>query len=185
MSDWIAGLKTGDERSVDELWQRYFQRLVKLADRRLPRGIRPVFDGEDVALSAFHSLCAGVVDGRFPELRSRDELWSLLIVITARKALRKGRSEGALKRGGGWRAESAEVAEIAGSEPSPEFAAQVVDETERLVELLGDDDLRALARGKLEGLTNGELAERLGCTVRTVERRLALVRRLWTERGLG
>jgi hypothetical protein len=47
---------------------------------------RRVADEEDVALSAFDSFCAGAERGRFPDLKDRDNLWALLVTITARKA---------------------------------------------------------------------------------------------------
>ena len=98
---WIDGLRRGSEESAQQLWERYFSQLVLLAGKRLPRGVRRDFDEEDVALSAFHSLCAGVKDGKFPRLEDRDTLWSLLVVITARKAMRRLRSATTQRRGGG------------------------------------------------------------------------------------
>ena len=90
-----------------------------------------------------------------------------------------------MKRGGGRADAALEVVEIAGTAPTPEFAALVVDQTEHLLEILEDEGLRRIARGKLEGATNEELARRCGCTVRTVERRLGLIRRIWSERGIA
>src|SRR5271165_6376539 len=58
-------------------------------------------DLEDVALSAFASFCRGVEGGRFPQLADRDDLWRLLVTITARKALHLARDERNQKRGGG------------------------------------------------------------------------------------
>lgn len=184
VTHWIHGLRGGDEQSADELWRRYFRKLVALAEGRLPGRVRKAYDGEDVALSAFHSLCVGVRKGRFPDLDSRDELWSLLVVIAARKAQHRVRHEETAKRGGGRAPEARELAEIAGTSPTPEFAALVVDQTDHLLEILGDDGLREIARGKLEGCTNEELALASDCTVRTIERRLGLIRRIWTERGV-
>ena len=39
-----------------------------------------------MALSAFDSFCRGVEQGRFPQLKDRDGLWALLVLITVRKA---------------------------------------------------------------------------------------------------
>ncbi|MFG0317278.1 MAG: ECF-type sigma factor [Planctomycetota bacterium JB042] len=182
VSQWIEGLRGGDERAAGELWRRYFRRLVALADARLPRSRRS-FDEEDVALSAFHSLCEGVRGGRFPALGRRDELWSLLAVITARKAAGRRRGEAAQKRGGGAEPDGAEVTSVLGAEPTPEFAAEVAEESERLLAALPDDAMRDIALRKLEGYTNEEIAADLDCAVRTVERRLGLIRRLWAERA--
>jgi DNA-directed RNA polymerase specialized sigma24 family protein len=41
----------------------------------------------------------------------------------------------------------------------------------------------ALATAKLEGYTNDEIAEQLGCSQRTVERRLHLIRKKWEQEG--
>jgi DNA-directed RNA polymerase specialized sigma24 family protein len=49
-----------------------------------------------------------------------------------------------------------------------------------LLEQLGDDVLRSIAVWKMEGLTNQEIAARLGCAVPTVERRLRLIRKTWS-----
>ena len=47
---------------------------------------------------------------------------------------------------------------------------------------LRDPALRRVAVWKLEGYTNAEIAERQGCSLPTVERRLAIIRRLLKER---
>ncbi len=59
VSAWLEQIKAGDRHSVGELLERYFQRLTELADARLRNS--PHLDGyeEDVALSAFKSLCIG------------------------------------------------------------------------------------------------------------------------------
>ncbi len=142
---------------------------------------RRSFDQEDVAISAFHSLCEGVRGGRFPELSHREDLWSLLVVITARKTSAKLRGESALKRGGANTPAEVDLSSLLGTEPTPEFAAELADESERLLQILDDEDLRAIAIRKLEGYQNREIADEVGCALRTVERRLALIRQAWSE----
>ena len=82
------------------LWERYFDRLVRLARKRLACRAGGVEDEEDAALSAFDSFCAGLARGRFTELGDRDDLWKLLVVITARKAAAQVDRRRTLKRGG-------------------------------------------------------------------------------------
>ena len=81
----VADLKGGDHAAAQVLWERYFDRLVRLARRRLAISRRTGADAdeEDAALSAFDSFCAGLAGGRFPRLEDRDDLWGLLVVITA------------------------------------------------------------------------------------------------------
>ena len=104
---WIGQLQAGDPAAAQPLWERYFRHLVDLARRKL-LGARPQgADEEDVALSAFDSFCRGLKRGRFPELQDRDNLWKLLVVLTARKACHLLRDEQRLKRGGGQKAGTA------------------------------------------------------------------------------
>jgi hypothetical protein len=98
---WIDQLQLGDPAAVQQLWQRYFQRLVGLARKKLANAPRRVADEEDVALSAFDSFCRNAEQGRFPDLADRDGLWRLLVVMTARKAGHLRRDQGRQKRGGG------------------------------------------------------------------------------------
>jgi DNA-directed RNA polymerase specialized sigma24 family protein len=183
VTHWLDQLRAGDPAAARPLWQRYFARLVALARRRLRGAPRAVADEEDVALSAFDSFCRAAREDRFPELADRDDLWRLLVVLTERKAIDAVRRQGRAKRGGGRAAGGPALAALAGREPTPEFAALVAEECERLLGLLDDDALRTLALLKLEGYANGEIAERLGCALRTVERKLAVIRGLWGGEG--
>ena len=69
---------------------------------------------------------------------------------------------------------------MVGTEPTPEFAEQVSQEMSRLLAVLGDDSLRQIALAKLEGYQNAEIAEKTGVQTRTIERKLHLIRELWS-----
>src|SRR5262249_32214990 len=150
-----------------------------------------VADEEDVALSAFDSFCQGAEQGRFPQLTDRDNLWHLLVTLTARKAVDLVRAEGRLRRGGGKVLDEsglllapvgpAELEQVVGREPTPEFAAQVAEECRRLLAHLADPALQEVALAKMEGHTNAEVAAKLGCGLRSVERKLRLIRSLWEQ----
>jgi DNA-directed RNA polymerase specialized sigma24 family protein len=189
---WIDGMKTGDERATRKLWDRYFGRLVRLAARRLPHNARRDADEEDVALSAFHSFCGRAARDQFPQLSDRDDLWRLLATITARKATGVIRRRSCLKRGAGVvvsesgivdgpKAEQAGLARFLDRAPSPEIATQMAEDYERLMKGLGDESLQVVARMKLEGHSNGEIAARLRVSSRTVDRKLRLIRSIWQE----
>jgi DNA-binding NarL/FixJ family response regulator len=61
------------------------------------------------------------------------------------------------------------------------LAAQLVEQYQILLERLGDDKLRQIAVWKLEGWTNGEIADKLNCSRRTVIRKLETIRLIWSE----
>jgi DNA-directed RNA polymerase specialized sigma24 family protein len=48
-----------------------------------------------------------------------------------------------------------------------------------LLLLLDNEELRRIAVLKMEGYTNQDIAEHLGCAPVTVERRLKLIRKSW------
>jgi DNA-directed RNA polymerase specialized sigma24 family protein len=182
---WMGQLKTGDSLAAQKLWETYFTRMVQLARHRLDRAPRRMADEEDVALSAFHSLCRGLQADRFPRLGDRDDLWALLVAITAHKCVDLVRGENRQKRGGGAEAVPT-FDELVSQEPSPAFAAEVADQFELLLTLLdatGDADLKAIALGRMQGETPAELAERLGCSRRSVERKLQVIMRVWEREG--
>jgi RNA polymerase sigma factor (sigma-70 family) len=189
---WVTALKGGDLAAAQPLWERYHRRLVALARQKLRAARRRAADEEDVVQSAFHSFFEGVARGRFPQLNDRDNLWRLLVVITARKALDQLAHEHSLRQGGGalqgesriypvgaeW--DTAAIEQVVGEEPTPEFAAQVAEQYQRLLDLLGDESLQRVAVWKMEGLTNDEVAARLDCSRRTVARKLETIRIIWS-----
>lgn len=179
VSHWIHLVKEGDQDAVRQLWQRYYLQMVALARSRLHPKARGLADEEDVALSAFASFCRSAEDGRFPDLADRDQLWRLLVVITARKSLRLQRDSGREKRGGQATREEVELEALVGEAPTPEFAAQCGEQCRLLLALLRDPELVQLAVWKMEGYRNDEIAQRLDCAPRTVERKLQLIRTIW------
>jgi RNA polymerase sigma factor (sigma-70 family) len=199
ISHWISQLKAGDPAAAQPLWERYVDKLVGLARKKLRGSPRRAADEEDVALSAFDSFCRGAARGRFPLLTDRNDLWGLLIVITARKAFDQLRHERSRKQGGGKvsgesairkhpaSAEGEEdeedgLAQVLGREPSPEVAVIMADELQQSMDRLTDAELRTVAMCKLEGYTNTEIAAKLGCAESTVERRLRVIRTLWDDK---
>ncbi len=184
---WISRLRAGDVAAAQGLWELYFRPMVELARRRLGAVPRRAADEEDAALSAFNSFCAGARGGRFPRLADRHNLWPLLAAITDHKCADLVRREARLKRGGRLTAVPvSDFDQIAGRELPPEIAVQAAEELERrLVQLdrAGDPDLRPVALARLAGEPVTAIAARLGCVRRTVERKLNLIVRLWSEGG--
>jgi DNA-directed RNA polymerase specialized sigma24 family protein len=71
------------------------------------------------------------------------------------------------------------LSQLVGKEPDPQAAFQVAEECQNILDRLSDTILRAIALWKIEGFTTEEIASKLGCTTRTIERKLQLIRRLW------
>lgn len=178
VSHWLDGLREGDSVAAQELWNRYFARLVIVAESRLA-SLRREASGEDVALSAMKSVMLGVRENRYPDLADRDSLWPLLVTIAARKSVSQQRRQLAQKRSSANECRLEDLRDYIGVEPSPQFAVEVADELERLFTALGDDALQAIVEQKLAGFTNEEIADKLGCSTRTVIRKLNRIRQEW------
>lgn len=185
----LQQLQAGRRDAAEALWRLYFPRLVRLARGHLQGLPRRAADEEDVALTAFDSFCRGAEQGRFPRLTDRDGLWRLLVTVTARHAAEWRQHETRQKRGGGdVRGHSAVTAaddpgdgfdRLPDAAADPGFEAAAAEACRRLLDLLGDEQLRQIAVWRMEGYTNQEIADRLGCVVETVERRLRLIRSAW------
>jgi DNA-directed RNA polymerase specialized sigma24 family protein len=182
---WITALQAGDAAAAQQLWVRYFRRLVGLARTRLQGARQLAADEEDVALSAFDSFFRHAEAGRFPQLADRDSLWRLLVTITARKAGHLLRHEGRQKRGGlAQMPENDEdqlLDEVLSREPDPEFSVQVADEYQRLLRLLGDAELESVALWRMEGYSVEEIADRLQYAPRSIKRKLNVIREKWVK----
>jgi DNA-directed RNA polymerase specialized sigma24 family protein len=170
------------DTAAQKLWEHAFSKLIRIARGMLRNTHRGAADEEDIALSAFQSLCDGAARGRFPHLDSRDSLWRVLYTITLRTVLAEKAYQKAEKRSAG-RIVSADIEAVVDHEPGPEFAAMLVDELRFLLNVLRDDGLRQVSRLVLEGFSNQEIAKQMNCHVLTIERKRDLIRRAW-EREL-
>ncbi len=179
VTDWLFRLGE-DEDAAALLWERFSGRMAQLARQRL-RSVRTgAFDEEDVALSAFNTFCQAMRNGRSEPPDSRDGLWRLLAVITARKANQRIKQETRLKRGGDVaRTNDVDWHEVTSEEPTPEVVVLLTDQCRQLLEDLPDDDLRRVAILKLEGLSNKEIVERTRFSRPTIQRMLKIIRQSW------
>jgi DNA-directed RNA polymerase specialized sigma24 family protein len=179
ITGWIRGSEAGDGQSQEKLWNHYFDRVVRLARSRMYAIQASVYDEEDAAVSALNSLFRGIRKNQYPDLHSRDNLWRLLILITHRKLIAQKRRQAARISPAVQDEASERIDQIVSSEPTPELVAEVMDETERLLKLLGEDKLRRIAVMRMDGLSTEEIAVRLGSTSRTIRRKLERIRDIW------
>ena len=190
---WIDGLQNGTASEDQQaIWDRYFQRMVAIARRKLPASVSRSVDGEDIALSALNSFFHAVKLGRYPDLRDRTELWPLLVRIVVCKAANSRDRELAQKRGAGRvRGDSALAASnaegrnfgfdrVEASEPTPDDIVELRQLVQVMMESLESEMLRQIARLRLNGHSNREIAEHLNVSERTIERKLIRIRSRWS-----
>ncbi|QDV06569.1 RNA polymerase sigma factor [Planctomycetes bacterium Poly30] len=183
VTQWIQGIKGGDEHAAEMIWQRFFQRVCGLANQRLGSTPRAASDSEDVALSAIHALYRGARDDRFRQLQSREDLWNLLAVITIRKSIdarrRSHAREGVSGSSGSDVDDVADPLSLFGGANTCSLDALCATGHE-MVESL-EEKLRPVAMLRLEGYSNQEIASKLGRSLPTIERYLRMIRHQWQE----
>ena len=109
--------------------------------------------------------------------------------MTVRKAVDIIRRQNAIKNGGGRiRQESVLRANPAADcifdsmedgQETPDLVVAMRESFQLLLEKLQDSELKEIALAKLDGLENAEIAGELNCSLRTIERRLKLIRKIW------
>ena len=178
----MAGLRGRDGEAARQLFNRFAGRLIGLARARLDQRVRAKVGPEDVVQSAFKSFFRCQADGQF-DVQSWDALWSLLVVITARKCGRQlRRFHGAgrdVRREVPAPASSDDSApgwEALARDPSPEEAAVLAETLERLMGGLKERERQVLEL-RLQGYTVPEISSRVGRTEFTVQGILKRVRR--------
>ena len=179
------------EEAAANIWKRYCTVLLDLACMNLNARLRRRVGEDDVVQRTFKSFFLRQQQGQY-NLADRNDLMSLLIQMTLNKASSAATKEARRRRDyrrdqpapttdpqsgedDTWLFELAQQ-----GEPTPDVAAALAEDAEqRLIKL--PDDLRRIALWKLEGYTNVEIAAlpQMNCTVRTVERKLKLIREAW------
>lgn len=193
VTEWLQIFREGDDAGAAKLWDRYFNQLLAAARRRLSYSSRSQADEEDLAICVLTSFFSGVKSGRNQNVRNRDELWQMLELITKRRATDQARRATAAKRS--FRPQQKQIAwsvlnqlklpdvgpvdELVSQEISPEIAAELNDELKHLQSKLQDDEMRNIVELRLLGMTNPEIAERLGRSLSSVERKMRLIKATW------
>jgi RNA polymerase sigma factor (sigma-70 family) len=179
---WIGQLKAGEEAALAKLHARYWPFLVGLARNRLKGVPGRATDEEDVAQDAFWSFYRSLKAGQVPRLFNRQHFLALLSHIIACKAVNHIEHErGVQKRGAGKvQGESALDSLVADDRPTPLEQLLLDESYQHFVSCL-PEKLRPFAELYLAGCTHKEIAARLGCVERTVERKIPLILERWQQ----
>lgn len=181
--DLIERIRTGDSQASEQLFSRYAQRLVRLAERQLSRGLAGRLDGEDVVQSALRSFFNRDAQGKF-SIDDSTQLWRLLVKITVDKARAKARHHTAQARDVGAEAQGGHdhLAATLARGPSPDEAVVLIDEIDAVLkglpEIHGD-----ILRRRLEGASVAETATALRVSRQTVYRSLQLLQQRLAKRA--
>jgi RNA polymerase sigma-70 factor, ECF subfamily len=173
--------RAGDQQAAQKLFDRYAERLLALARRRISQRLASRVDPEDVVQSVFRTFFARAKAGRF-HIAEQDDLAKLLVRITVHKTLRQVEFHKAAKRDPHQETAQGDTAqrqlvEALDGEPPPEAAVAFLDQLEHFLKQLGPDE-RQILEMRLQGYNNREIAEKLGFYDRKIRRVIEHVRGL-------
>jgi DNA-directed RNA polymerase specialized sigma24 family protein len=174
VTELISQVKAGDPVAAQKLWDLFSPRVLGLVNKKLRLHGPGLAEPEEVVLSVLASFFVGARRGQFTQLHDRADLWNLLAAITRNKVVdvlaRQARQPSCF---------CADLDKVLDTKSSLDLHLVVTEQLDRL----GDSRLRSIVVWKLEGYTEVEIAGLLGCSVRTVERKVRLIRSIWTEKS--
>lgn len=156
--------------------------------RKLETSNNGVSDEEDVLIDTCEACFRKIQEGEYPNIRSRDDFWRLLTKFAERKSIdqirrtRKGVDKYRLDphiinhSDDGFNL----IDSMPSSEPTPEFAAMVADESRYQLSKL-EPKLAEVVQLRMMGFKIKEIASETKRSVPTVERYLKLVKETWCK----
>ena len=182
-----------DDHACDLLWQTYFDRVIRIAQKRLYQFSSRDTAEDDVALSAMNSFFRAAENGALTSVQDRDGLWRFLATIAARKARAANRRNSTERRGEGnvvvftdLEATSTEAEKTSNvyaidCAGDAAFVGQLLLECEERVKSLPSERLQRIAILRMEGYELEEIAARIGLSRSAISNKLKLIRELWTH----
>ncbi|WP_165247689.1 RNA polymerase sigma factor [Paludisphaera soli] len=165
----LDALDAGDQDAARAIYERFVDRLVALAARKLDRRLGAKVDPESVAQSAFESFFKRRGRGEY-QLRDWGMVYGLLSHIAFRKCLNRNRDQRRLRRDAS-RDVAFEDWQAADRGPGPEDEAAMDELLEKALSGC-DPDQRAMIDAFLGGADAETVARRVGLSTRTVQRTL-------------
>jgi RNA polymerase sigma-70 factor (ECF subfamily) len=172
--------RSGDEQAARQLFDKYMERLVALARRRISQRLASRVDPEDIVQSVFRTFFGRLKAGEF-EIGDQDDLCKLLMRITVHKTLRQIAFHQAAKRNPGLEKGQQDLVddrlhEVLDHEPTPEATVAFVDQLEHFLARLRPDERQVLEM-RLQGFSNEEIGQKLNIKHdRTIRRIIERIR---------
>jgi RNA polymerase sigma factor (TIGR02999 family) len=170
-TDVLTELRSGRVESLDRLLPLVYEELRAMAHRQLAARDR---GGTLQTTALVHEAYLKLVDQSRADWRDRAHFLAVASIAMRHVLVDRAKARVALKRGGEFRRITFDEQEI-GVDDQPDALVQLDEALERLGEV-GPRLVRVVECRFFGGLTEDEIAEALGLTVRTVQRDWAKAR---------
>lgn len=184
--DLVDRWRAGDEEAARLLFDRYVERLVGLARKRMSHRLAARVDPDDIVQSVFRTFFGRVKAGQF-QIEGDDDLLKLLVRITLHKTLRQAEFHQADKRSIDIETAQGDQSNspldtMLGREPTPAEAVALLDHLEHFLNKLRPDE-RQILELRMQGFGTEEIAVRLNTYDRKIRRVLERIRGLAEQEG--
>lgn len=184
----IERFKAGSESAATDLFDRYCERLMALARRRIGQRMAGRIDPEDVIQSAFRTFFTRVRDDKFT-FQDQSDLFKVLVRLTVNKTLRQIAHHRAAKRDPGKEAGQGSTADdifrnLTAGEPTPDVEVALIDQFEEFLSRFTPFDRKVLEL-KLTGHSTAEIAKELGSYDRKIRRVMVRAAEILKEEARG
>jgi RNA polymerase sigma-70 factor (ECF subfamily) len=183
----VSKFRKGDQDAARQIVDRYLDRLLTLARRRISQRLASRVDPEDIVQSVFRTFFGRVKDGQFV-FADQDDLCKLLMRITLHKTLRQVAYHKAAKRDPNMETPHGEhhheqLMALFDEEPTQEATVAFLDQLEHFLAQLRPQE-REILEMRLQGNSNEEIASKLGIYDRKIRRVIEHVRAIAQKEGL-
>jgi RNA polymerase sigma-70 factor (ECF subfamily) len=183
----VSKFRKGDQDAARQIVDRYLDRLLTLARRRISQRLASRVDPEDIVQSVFRTFFGRVKDGQFV-FADQDDLCKLLMRITLHKTLRQVAYHKAAKRDPNMETPHGEhhheqLMALYDEEPTQEATVAFLDQLEHFLGQLRPQE-REILEMRLQGHSNEEIASKLGIYDRKIRRVVEHVRAIAEKEGL-
>ena len=180
----LGNARDGDSFAQCQIYSEFVDQLVAIAGKRINERFRSKIAPEEIVQSVFASFFRRNEMGEFC-FEDWNDLWALLVKITVRKSINRVKSFKAAKRD--VRREYSPGSDSPASsffgsatQPSPQDIAIFNECLDQLFDDL-PEKLQQIVCLRLQGMSNFEICENLGCSERTVYRSLNRIREIFEK----
>jgi RNA polymerase sigma-70 factor, ECF subfamily len=168
----IARIRGGDDDAATALYERYADRVKWFVQTRTSDQLKHQVEPEDIVQSIFKSVFRGM-ESRGYDAPEGGTLWHLIAVVAIHK-VRKNASRRHAAMRDARRTESLDSLD-AGQVSDHEAAQEMEFAVREAIECLSPQE-QTVVNLRMQNYSVDEIAKQIGCSPRTVERRLQQVR---------
>lgn len=179
-AEFLSRLEAGEESALQEVYVRFADRLLLLAEQEIGQRLRRHYSPEDAMLSGIGSFCIRAAAGRY-QFDHLGALWSLLRTFTLNKIRRAAGKHRRELQVAAEVDDGCHVTEKLAEEPTAGDVAEHADELEAFFSKFSQRDEK-ICRLWFEGYSSVEIANQVGCSKATVDRARRRLRRLVREK---